>query len=84
MVKRARFLIDLPQNVNKNITSFFFNFEILKQPCEYQKTVKFDWNKTSEQGYIGQKQFQLDCVQVVHDGRREQFLTKKITKTLTW
>ena len=42
----------------KKLQKIFFNFEVLKQPSEYRKTVKLDWNKTSEQDHITQKQFQ--------------------------
>ena len=40
------------QNVNKKVTRFFFNFEILKQQCEYPETVKLDLNSRVHHFYF--------------------------------
>ena len=71
----------------KKLQNCFFNFEVLKQPSEYRKTVKLDWNKTSEQGHIAQKQFQPDLRDLCpsHSWQGESnSQPKKIAKKLTW
>ena len=71
----------------KSCKIFFFYFEVLRQPPEYQKIVKLDWNKTSEQGHIAQKNFQPDLWDLCpsHSWRGESnSQPKKIAKKLTW
>ena len=71
----------------KKLQNFFFYFEVLRQPSEYQKIVKLDWNKTSEQGHIAQKNFQPDLWDLCpsHSWRGESnSQPKKIAKKLTW